>query len=55
VQHDSAALNMKLHNMLPFRRAVLGFLALAALAEGLSQEYCSSENTGSGYSAGTGK
>ena len=48
---------MKLHNMLPFRRAVCGLVGLATLAkagggDGLYQEYCSNENTGSDYSPG---
>ncbi|KAF2767217.1 WSC-domain-containing protein [Teratosphaeria nubilosa] len=42
---------MKHDNMLPFRRAILGLLALPGFARALTQEYCSSENTGSSYSA----
>lgn len=41
--------------MVPFRATLLGLtvaIGAAASSDGLSQEYCSSENTASDYSAG---
>ena len=43
---------MKLLSMVPFRIAILGLILLAGTVSGISQEYCSNENTGSGYSVG---
>ena len=51
---------MKHHNMLPYRRRALLAAATASIFVatasaqwgGQSQEYCSSQNTGSDYSAG---
>ena len=43
---------MKLHSMLPFRKAIFLFAVLTATSNALAQQYCSSENTGSDYSVG---
>lgn len=48
---------MKLRNMLPFRRLLFGLALSAAVAvagssDGLYEEYCSTENTGSDYAGG---
>lgn len=49
---------MKLRNMLPFRRLLFGLALSAAVAvagssDGLYEEYCSTENTGSDYAGVT--
>lgn len=46
----------KMHNMLPFRglcfRAAVLALAMTAQVDGLVQQYCSSQNTGSSFGVG---
>jgi len=49
---------MKPHNNLPFRRTLLGLglfaaVAVAGSSDGLYEEYCSTENTGSDYAGVT--